>query len=99
MPEVYEFGRKNVDKYNFIKDRIVDYVLGDGSKGFKKYAPYDKILVSAGSQREPEELKKQLKIGGRMVLPIKDSIWLYIKKDDSNFQKKEYPGFVFVPLV
>ncbi len=99
VPELYEFGKKNVEKYGFIKQGIVEYVLGDGSGGCKKYAPYDKILVSASAEKEPEELKKQLKIGGKMVLPIKKSIWIFTKKDVKNFQKKEYPGFIFVPLV
>jgi len=99
VPELYEFGKKNIEKYGFVRRGIVEYVLGDGSKGFKKQSPYDKILVSASAEEEPEELKKQLKAGGKMVLPIKNSIWLFIKEDDKNFQKKEFPGFVFVPLV
>jgi protein-L-isoaspartate(D-aspartate) O-methyltransferase len=100
IKELKEFGEKNVDKYGFIEDGVVKYVLGDGSKGFKIDSSYDKILVSASSlSGVPEELKNQLRIGGRLVLPIKDSIWLYIKKSDNEFQKKEYPGFVFVPLV
>ncbi|MFH1968325.1 MAG: protein-L-isoaspartate O-methyltransferase [bacterium] len=100
IKELKEFGEKNVAKYGFIENGIVDYILGDGSTGFKKQAPYDKILVSASSRLGvPAELKKQLEIGGHLVLPIKDSIWLYNKIDDDKFYKKEYPGFIFVPLV
>lgn len=100
IPEIYEFGKKNIDKYNFIKDGAVECILGDGKKGFKKYSPYDKILLSAASQSGPsEELKRQLKIGGKLVCPIKNSIWLFIKKNNNEFEKKEYPGFIFVPLV
>jgi len=99
IPELYEFGRKNAGKYGFIKEEVLEYVLGDGSKGFQNSAPYDKILVSAASQEEPKELKKQLKTGGRLVVPIKNSVWLYIKENDNKFKKTEYPGFVFVPLV
>ena len=100
VPELYEFGRKNAEKYNFIEKGIVDFICGDGSKGFKKSAPYDKILVSAASSDSvPPELKGQLKIGGRLVIPIKNSIWLFIKKSADDFEQKEYPGFVFVPLV
>ena len=99
IPELVEFGEKNVAKYGFIDKQIVEFVLGDGSLGFKKEAPYDKILVSASGKKEPEALKKQLKINGRLVCCIENSIWLFIKKNKNEFDKKEYPGFVFVPLV
>jgi len=99
IPEVKNFGERNVEKYGFINEGVVEYILGDGSKGYKNASPYDKILVSASAEGEPEDLKKQLKIGGRMVLPIKNSIWLFIKENDKDFQKKDFPGFVFVPLV
>jgi protein-L-isoaspartate(D-aspartate) O-methyltransferase len=103
-----EFGEKNVLKYNFIKKGIVKFICGDGTKGLEKEAPFDKILVSAAAQKVPEKLKEQLKIGGRIVIPIKDqkedffysqSIYLLEKKSQNNFKIKKYPGFVFVPLV
>jgi len=47
----------------------------------------------------PDEWKKQLKIGGRLVAPIRESIWLAIKNSENDFEEKEFPGFVFVPLV
>jgi len=102
VPELYKFGKRNVEKYRFIEQGIVEYILSDGSKGYAKHAPYDKILVSAAISDKnnfPKELKSQLKIGGRLVSPIKNSIWLFIKKNENDFQKKEFPGFVFVPLV
>ncbi len=99
IPELAEFGKQNVSKYGFIEKGIVEYVLGDGKKGFKKQAPYDKILVSASAKILPQALKSQLKIGGRIVCPIGNSIWLFIKKNKNEFEKKEYPGFVFVKLV
>ena len=104
IPELAEFGEKNIAKYGFIEKKIIKCVLGDGSKGFKKEAPYDKILVSASGKNLPEALKEQLKIGGRLVCPIQNSIWLFIKNPpaggkNNEFQQKEYPGFVFVPLV
>lgn len=99
IKKLKNFGEKNVEKYNFIKNGAVEFICGDGSKGFKKEAPYDKILVSASAKKLPEELKKQLKIGGRLVCPVENSIWLVIKKEDNDFQEKEYPGFAFVPLV
>ncbi len=100
IPELVAFGRKNVEKYGFIEKGVVEFICADGSKGFKKCSPYDKILVSASSRSGiSEELKDQLKIGGRLVCPIKDSIWLFFKKNKNEFQEKKYPGFIFVPLV
>ncbi|MDP3093390.1 MAG: protein-L-isoaspartate O-methyltransferase [bacterium] len=49
--------------------------------------------------RAPRAWKEQLKIGGRIVTPIGNSIWLFIKKGKDEFEEIEYPGFVFVPLV
>ncbi len=99
VPELKEFGEKNADKYGFVEKRIINFILGNGSKGYPKEAPYDKILAGASGDKLPEEWKKQLKIGGRMVCPIKSSIWLFIKKSNNKFEEKEFPGFSFVPLV
>ena len=97
--ELVEFGKNNVAKYNFVKEGVVKFILGDGSKGYKKEAPYDKILASASAINLPQAWKDQLKIGGRIVAPIGNSIWLFVKKTNSEFEEFEYPGFVFVPLV
>jgi len=101
VPELKKFGERNVAKYNFLEKGVVKYVLGNGSKGFKKEAPYDKILVSATAESlsEARFWKEQLKIGGRLVCVIKNSIWLFIKNSKNDFEEKEYPGFVFVPLI
>jgi len=99
VPELKELGEKNVAKYNFVKKGIVEFILADGTKGFKKEFPYDKILASASGTDLPQAWKDQLKIGGRIVCPIKNSIWLFVKKSKNKFEQTEYPGFVFVPLV
>lgn len=100
IPELKEFGEKNIAKYNFIKKGIVQVICADGSKGYKKEAPYDKILCSASVQgKMPKAWKEQLKIEGRIVAPIGSSIWLLIKKNETAVEETEYPGFAFVPLV
>ena len=99
IPELVEFGRKNVEKYNFVKKGRVKFVLGDGSKGYEIEAPFDKILASATAKSLPLAWQKQLKIGGRIVAPIENSIWLFIKRKENVFEEKEFPGFVFVPLI
>ncbi len=99
IPELVEFGKKNVEKYNFIKKGIVEFIWADGSEGYQKEAPYDKILASASAQILPQAWREQLKIGGRIVTPIGSSIWLIRKKSEKEFEEIEYPGFVFVPLI
>jgi len=103
IPELRDFGRDNVAKYDF---KNVEFICGDGSKGLSSQAPFDKIVAAAavypgdaGAQQIPLAWKEQLKVGGRLVLPVGNSIWLLIKKDQNKFEEKEYPGFAFVPLV
>lgn len=99
IPELYRFGRKNIAKYGFIKNGIVKVIGGDAILGLKRHAPFDRIIAAASAEKLPEEWIKELKIGGLLVAPIKESIWFYIKKSNKEFDKKEYPGFVFVPLI
>ena len=101
--ELMEFGRENVGKYNFVKKGVVEFHCGDGSKGLPDKAPFDKIIVAAATPDVPEALKEQLKVGGRLVLPVGSrtgqDIVLLIKEEDNNFTEQRYPGFIFVPLV
>jgi len=99
VPELKEFGEKNVSKYNFVEKGIAEFVYTDGSKGYEKEAPYDKILASASAEKLPKVWKEQLKINGRIVAPIGNSIWLFIKKGETVFEEIEHPGFIFVPLI
>lgn len=103
VPELKEFGEKNVSKYNFVKKGIVEFVCSDGSKGYGKEAPFDKVLASAAANKVPDSWKEQMKINGRIVAPVNSSILVIKKKQlasgETEFEEKEYPGFVFVPLV
>ena len=62
-------------------------------------APFDRIISAASGQELPAAWKEQLKIGGRIVAPVKDAIHLLIKKSETEFEEKVYPGFAFVPLI
>ena len=99
IPELKEFGEQNVSKYNFVKKGIVEFICADGSDGYEKDAPYDRILASASGKKLPMAWKNQLRIGGIIVAPIGNSIWVFEKKAEKEFKQFEYPGFVFVPLV
>ena len=98
IPELKDFGQNNLAKakYGF---KNIEFICGDGSLGLRKEAPFDKIIVAASAEEIPQTWKEQLKICGRLVTPVKNSIWLLIKKAKNKFEEKEYPGFVFVPLI
>lgn len=76
---------------------------GDGSAGWITYAPYDRILVTAASPSIPETLKKQLAIGGRLVIPVGDrdlqTMMLVDRISEKEFRITEAQHFRFVPLV
>ena len=76
--------------------------FGDGYKGLPNYAPFDSIIVTAGAPFIPQPLMAQLKIGGRLVIPVgeKDQIMtLLIRKNETQFEKHEFGDFKFVPLL
>jgi protein-L-isoaspartate(D-aspartate) O-methyltransferase len=100
ISELKKMAEKNISKYNYIEKRIVEIILGDGAKGHKKEAPYDRIIAGAASAVDvPEEWKKQLKIGGRIVAPIGHNIAVIDKINKNEYSKREYFGFSFVPLI
>jgi protein-L-isoaspartate(D-aspartate) O-methyltransferase len=77
-------------------------IFGDGYKGLPEEAPFDGIVVTAGAPEVPKALMSQLKVGGRLVIPVgtDDQVMtLYIRKSEKEFEKKEYGAFRFVPLL
>jgi protein-L-isoaspartate(D-aspartate) O-methyltransferase len=79
------------------------FFLGDGSKGISRHAPYDKIIVTAGAPTVPDELLKQLNIGGILVIPVGDQatqkMITVLKTGAHNYEKIVLDTFRFVPLV
>ncbi|WP_081212357.1 protein-L-isoaspartate(D-aspartate) O-methyltransferase [Salegentibacter sediminis] len=76
--------------------------FGDGYKGLPEYAPFDKIIVTAGAPYVPKDLLGQLKIGGRMVIPVGTEVQtmtMFIRKSPKEFDKTEFGQFRFVPLL
>jgi len=99
IDELLTFGRQNCQKFNF--DNI-EFILGDGSKGLEDIAPFDRIIVAAAAPEIPPEFKKQLKVGGRLVIPIGEGtqdIVMVEKQSDKKYYEERRPGFVFVPLI
>lgn len=95
VPELYDYARQRLEKY----ENVV-IILGDGSLGYEKGAPYDRIIVTAASPGIPEPLKKQLKVGGRMVIPVGANVqeMIVVEKNDKGFQFFSAGDFFFVPL-
>lgn len=99
IPELKALSEVSMERYGFIEQGIALVVLGDGTKGYKKLAPYDKIIASASSEGDvPTAWKRQLKIGGRIVAPVGSSIVVIDKVSKMKYSKKEYFGFNFAPL-
>ena len=76
--------------------------FGDGYKGLPNYAPFDSIIVTAGAPIIPKPLMAQLKIGGRLVIPLGEEhqiMTMLIRKNETQFEKHEFGEFRFVPLL
>jgi protein-L-isoaspartate(D-aspartate) O-methyltransferase len=76
--------------------------FGDGYKGLTNYAPFDGVIVTAGAPEIPKALMAQLKIGGRLVIPVGENsqiMTLIIRKGETQFEKHEFGDFKFVPLL
>jgi protein-L-isoaspartate(D-aspartate) O-methyltransferase len=97
--ELFDFSKSILKKIN-LEPRYQTY--GDGYKGLPTYAPFDKILVTAGAPEIPKELLKQLKIGGLMVIPVGEKsqkMITIIRLDEHNFEMYEFGDFQFVPML
>ena len=94
---------ENVEKYGFIKKGIVKVIWDDGSKGAPENlipkGGFDKIIAAASAEEIPKEWIIQLKVGGRLVAPIKNSIIVIDKLSATEFKEEAHFGFRFVPLV
>jgi protein-L-isoaspartate(D-aspartate) O-methyltransferase len=76
--------------------------FGDGYKGLPNHAPFDSIIVTAGAPVIPQPLMAQLKVGGRLVIPLGETdqvMTMLIRKNETQFEKHEFGEFRFVPLL
>ena len=97
--ELYEKVRNFLPKLGYVAKKLN---FGDGYKGWEIFAPFDKILVTAGAPFVPKPLLSQLKVGGRLVIPVGDDVQtmtLFIRKSEKEFEKYEYGDFRFVPML
>lgn len=99
--ETFNFGKNNLKKVGY-KDIIA--ILGDGSKGYPKYAPYDKVCVTASYPDIPKPLIEQLKNGGQLIFPIgpkypSQDLILLEKDKKGKIEKTKISEVIYVPLI
>ena len=86
-------------KIGYVAKRLI---FGDGYKGLKADAPFDRILVTAGAPFVPKPLLAQLKVGGRLVIPVGDKeqvMSVFVRTSQKSFKKQEFGNFKFVPML
>ncbi|MDL1912954.1 MAG: protein-L-isoaspartate(D-aspartate) O-methyltransferase [Bergeyella sp.] len=107
--EVYTMERQR-DLYNFSYKKLQELFLkpkfhyyGDGFLGLPDKAPFDRIIVTCGAEELPTELLKQLKIGGKMVIPLgkreEQILYRFTKRNDKEIEKESFGKYRFVPMV
>ena len=97
--ELFDFSKIILKKIN-LEPRYQTY--GDGYKGLPSFAPFDKIIVTAGAPEIPNDLLHQLKIGGVMVIPVGEKsqqMIVIIRLDEEKYEKYEFGDFKFVPML
>ncbi|WP_087038103.1 protein-L-isoaspartate(D-aspartate) O-methyltransferase [Thermococcus litoralis] len=103
IPELAEFARRNLERAGY-KDKV-HVIVGDGTKGFPPKAPYDRIIVTAGAPKVPEPLIEQLKVGGKLLIPVGSyHLWQELLEvikisEDNRVKIKNHGGVAFVPLI
>ena len=98
----HKLFRKTTELFNKLNIKPKRFKYGDGYKGLPEDSPFDGIIVTAGAPEIPNELLKQLKVGGRLVIPIgnKSQTMLRVtKKSNTKYEKEKFGNFRFVPLL
>lgn len=79
----------------------IQFKVGDGSYGWKEFAPFDAIIVTAAPRVIPQPLQDQLSIGGKLIVPVGDTFQdlMLTKRSEKGFAEKKLLSVRFVPLV
>ena len=97
--QLYRYSMRQLSKLGYHTKKLV---FGDGYKGLPAFAPFDRILVTAGAAEIPNVLLDQLAIGGRMVIPVgkeTQEMILIVRTSAKEFEKQKHGSFRFVPML
>ncbi len=98
--DLHDFSQKKLRELH-LRPKFQSF--GDGFAGLPTFAPFDKILVTCGAEILPTELLKQLKIGGKMVIPLgktdEQILFRFTKISEKEFEKEEFGAYKFVPML
>lgn len=98
--DLFDFAQKKLKELN-LRPKFQSF--GDGFAGLPTFAPFDKILVTCGAEILPTELLKQLKVGGKMVIPLgktdEQILYRFTKISSTEFEKEEFGAYKFVPML
>ena len=98
--DLHDFSHK---KFRELHLRPKFQSFGDGFLGLPTFAPFDKILVTCGAEVLPTELLHQLKVGGKMVIPLgkteEQILTRFTKKSEREFEREEFGAYKFVPML
>lgn len=101
IEELAKSSATALKKLGFDNVRVIH---GDGTRGWPEHAPYDGIVVAAGGPAVPESLKQQLKIGGRLVIPVGEQkdyqeLIRVTRISETEYESEDLADVRFVPLV
>lgn len=98
--DLHDFAQKKLREMH-LRPKFQSF--GDGFLGLPTFAPFDKILVTCGAEILPVELLKQLRIGGKMVIPMgktdEQILYRFTKISEKEFEKEEFGAYKFVPML
>lgn len=98
--DLFDFSQKKLRELH-LRPKFQSF--GDGFAGLPTFAPFDKIIVTCGAEILPTELLKQLKVGGKMVIPMgktdEQILYRFTKVSESEFEKEEFGAYKFVPML
>ena len=98
--DLHDFAQKKLREMH-LRPKFQSF--GDGFLGLPTFAPFDKILVTCGAEILPIELLKQLRIGGKMVIPMgktdEQILYRFTKISEKEFEKEEFGAYKFVPML
>ena len=98
--DLFEYSKNKLKELN-CRPKLQSF--GDGFAGLPTFAPFDKILVTCGAENLPTELLHQLKMGGKMVIPLgktdEQILYRFTKISESEIQKEEFGAYKFVPML